>query len=49
MNDLDATNNSDSIVINDEQKAPTLNDLLNPNNQNVLDEIIPNTAEKYQS
>ena len=49
MNDLDATNNSDSIVINDEQKTPTLNDLLNPNNQNVLDEIIPNTAEKYQS
>ncbi len=49
MNDLDATNNSDSIVINDEQKAPTLNDLLNPNNQNILDEIVPNTAEKYQS
>ena len=45
MNDLDENNNSDTIVINDDPK-PTLNDLLNSNNQQGIDDIIANNAEK---
>ena len=48
MNDLDENNNSDTIVINDDPK-PTLNDLLSSNNQQGLDDIIINNAEKLNS
>ena len=48
MNDLDENNNSDTIVINDDPK-PTLNDLLSSNNQQGLDDIIMNNAEKLNS
>ena len=48
MNDLDENNNSDTIVINDDPK-PTLNVLLSSNNQQGLDDIIMNNAEKLNS
>ena len=47
MSDLNGTHNSDSIMLNNEQTAPTLNDLINPNNDNKnIEEILSKTVEK---
>ena len=46
MTDLNGTNNSDTIILNDDKIEPTLNDILSPNNQKSLDDIITNNAEK---
>jgi len=49
MSDLNGTNNSDSIMLNNEQTAPTLNDLMNPNNDNKkLEDILSQTVEKLK-
>ena len=46
MSDLNGTNNSDSIMLNNEQTAPTLNDLINPNNNNkTIEEILSQKVE----
>ena len=46
MTDLNGTNNSDTIILNDDKIEPTLNDILSPNNQKSLDDIKTNNAEK---
>ena len=46
MTDLNGTNNSDTIILNDDKIEPTLNDILSPNNQKSLDDRITNNAEK---
>jgi len=49
MSDLNGTNNSDSIMLNNEQTAPTLNDLISPNNDNKkLEDILSQTVEKIK-
>ena len=48
MDDLNGTNNSDSIMINDD-KSPTINDLLKPDSQIPIDNLIANNAEKLNS
>jgi hypothetical protein len=46
MTDLNGTNNSDTIILNDDKIEPTLNDILSQNNQKSLDDIITSNAEK---
>ena len=47
MSDLNGTHNSDSIMLNNEQTAPTLNDLINSNNDNkTIEEILSQQVEK---
>ena len=48
MDNLNGTSNSDHIILNDD-KAPTLNDILSNNNQKNIDDIIANTAEILDS
>ena len=48
MTESNDKNNSDSLIIT-EQTAPTLNDLLSPNNNKSLDDIIANNAQKMNS
>ena len=49
MSDLNGTNNSDTIILNDEQKSPTINDLLQNNGKVGLDDIMANNAEKLNT
>lgn len=49
MSDLNGTNNSDTIILNDEQKSPTINDLLQSNGKVGLDDIMANNAEKLNT
>ena len=46
MTDLNGTTNSGEMILNDNQLAPTLNDMLSTNNQKSLDDIITDNAEK---
>ena len=46
MTDLNGTTNSGEMIFNDNQLAPTLNDMLSTNNQKSLDDIITDNAEK---
>ena len=46
MDDLNGTNNSDTIIINDDKSMPTINDLLNPDKQISLDDTITRNAEE---
>ena len=46
MTDLNGTTNSGEMILNDNQLAPTLNDMLSTNNQKSLDDIITHNAEK---
>ena len=46
MSDLNGTHNSDSIMLNNDQTAPTLNDLINPNNDSkTIEEILSQKVE----
>ena len=46
MDDLNGTNNSDTIIINDDKSMPTINDLLNPDKQISIDDTIARNAEE---
>lgn len=49
MSDLNGTHNSDSIMLNNEQTAPTLNDLINPNSDNkTLNDILSQNVAKLE-
>ena len=49
MSDLNGTNNSDSVMLNNEQTSPTLNDLINPNNDSKrLEEMLSQNMEKIK-
>jgi len=46
MSDLNGTHNSDSIMLNNDQTAPTLDDLINPNNDSkTIEEILSQKVE----
>jgi len=46
MSDLNGTHNSDSIMLNNDQTAPTLSDLINPNSESkTIEEILSQKVE----